>query len=348
MSLLHIDSFEGYDPNNVESTLGRTYSLSGTAVPIGDMINTTNPKTGSQCLKTTYQAYATKWFAEPLQNARLYMGFGFRWSGSTGTQSILNFSSLLGAQTQMFLDPAGTLSFKRYYNVLLATSSTVFLADTWYYIEIKMTISNSTSFGDVVLRVNGVTDIELGSGIDTSYNEVALQGLTFGSYVSQSIFWDDLYICDDQGTVNNTFLGECVVECLRPNGNGATSQWTGSDGNSVDNYLLVDDQPLDDVDYIESDDVGYIDLFEHQNLSIGALVVHGIRVVCAAGREAPGERFAKNMCRSSGVNYEGDEYSVPTDGWLYRDEIWETDPATGVLWSEGAIGTLQTGIKISS
>src|SRR5437764_673985 len=56
-------------------------------------------------------------------------------------------------------------------------------------------------------------------------------------------YLDDLYVCDATGTTNNTFLGDVRVHTLVPSGNGTDSGLTGSDGNQVNNYQLVNTVP---------------------------------------------------------------------------------------------------------
>lgn len=342
MSLLFCDSFESYDQSDKNNTLWRTWIPGGG----GANISSSEAKTGSQSLAVSYNNYASYVLPSPAQNARLYVGFAYK-PTSLQNSAIIQFGSTT-TEAHVSMHTSGLLGVYRHSSTLLGMGTHAIQPNVWNYIEVKMTITNSTSFGDVIVRINGITDIELGSGIDTCYQTAALQYIYLNAYINHTAYYDDLYICDDLGTVNNTFLGECVVEYLRPSGNGATSDWDGSDGNQVDNYLLVDDQYVDDSDYVEGQNLNEIDLYEVQNLSIGALTIRGIRVAGALGRSSIGQRYAKQICRSNGVNYEGAEQALPSGGFGIYSDIWETDPDTGVLWQEGAIGNLQVGAKISA
>lgn len=70
----------------------------------------------------------------------------------------------------------------------------------------------------------------------------------------------DMTVNDDQGSFFNTLPGNYKLAYLRPNGNGDNSAWAGSDGNSTDNYLLVDETtPNSATDYVQSNTSGQID-----------------------------------------------------------------------------------------
>ena len=73
--------------------------------------------------------------------------------------------------------------------------------------------------------------------------------------------YDDVYICDTTGSVNNNFLGELTVEHLRP-ASDDTAQFLGSDANSTDNWALVDEAgTYNGADYVASSTVGQRDLY---------------------------------------------------------------------------------------
>ena len=81
---------------------------------------------------------------------------------------------------------------------------------------------------------------------------------------------DDIYVC----TGDDPFLGDIIVETLYPNGNGTVNQWVGTDANSVDNYLLVDDQNTSDS--VRDSVPGHQDLYVLQNLSVADASVVGV------------------------------------------------------------------------
>lgn len=339
MTLLHCDSFESYSPTDLNKTIKRHYGFEG-------VIETSIVKTGSQCIRHWYSDYCAKYFP-PFTNNRVYVGFHFR-TTNTATHELLRFISPSGLECSLQL-LTGKFAFYRFNNNLLATGTQTIQNNTWYFVEVKATVANSTSFGDVIVRLNEVTDIEMGAGMDTAAYGDSLTTIQFYNNTTGAYnYIDNFYVCDDQGSFNNTFLGECVVECIRPNADGNSSQFDGSDGNQINNYLLVDDvYPEDTAEYVEGQNLNEKDLYGMSNLSIGAASIKGVRLVTAMYRATYGKRFMKHVVRTNGTDYEGNELIIGEGDFMYGEHIWQVNPDTGVLWTEGQIGSLECGFKIS-
>ena len=76
--------------------------------------------------------------------------------------------------------------------------------------------------------------------------------------------YDDWYVCDNSGPVNNNFLGDVQVGLLLPNAAGDAAGWTGSGGGA--HYGYVDENPLDsDASYVETDQSGAEELWNYQD-----------------------------------------------------------------------------------
>jgi len=118
-------------------------------------------------------------------------------------------------------------------NVLMTTK-------VWHYIECKVKFDTAAG-GSVVLHVDEEEVMNV-SSVVTSTSDIRPSMICVGGGTQNNNFRvDDIYICDDLGTVNNTFLGDVRIEKLTPTSNGTTSDFVGSDADSTDNYLLVDD-----------------------------------------------------------------------------------------------------------
>ena len=108
-----------------------------------------------------------------------------------------------------------------------------------------------------------------------------MNGIVLGTRVNfdntqTQMRFDDVYLVDTSAP-NGDFLGDVRVAYLAPNGNGASSQFVGSDLNSVDNYLLVDEVPAnDDTDYVQSDVLNNIDTYALADLPANAGVVKSV------------------------------------------------------------------------
>jgi len=231
----------------------------------------------------------------------------------------------------------------------LGVGSAVLSQNTYYYLELKTTISDTV--GVAHLKVNGVDDVNLTSqdtrnGASASANVIMLGQSAGGS----GMFWrgDDLYICDGTGSApTNNFLGDCRVESLLPNGNGNTSNFDGSDGNSTDNYLLVDEAtPDDDTTYVQSPDVGDKDTYAYGNLVTTAGTVYGVQILPHMRKTEAGFRTVVGVARLAGTEVDGSALSL-ADSYLYYRDIRETKPGGGG-WTVSDVNSAEFGIKVNS
>jgi hypothetical protein len=339
-----MDSFESYDPSDLPNTLHRVYF--GYVAPA---ISQTYYKTGTQSLTLGYDGrlYTP---VMSFSNNRVITGFHF-YRTVTSDVKFLGFSGPTLGQCYLAFTSQKVCLY-RWDNTLLATGTTTINIDTWYHLEAKITVSDSTSAGDCIVKINGNEDINLGAGNDTrNFSSEGLDVLVFiaSTTVYSSTFIDNLFILNDSGSINNDFIGECLVECKRPDGNGSSSQWDGSDGNQVDNYLLVDEQFVDESDYLEAQNSGELDLFDYGDISVGVSVdeIYGVGSKSFINKLNSGSRRIRQMCRSGGSNYNGDDLYLPT-GVHFNSQLWETDPDTAALWTKTNFNSAQFGIKVSA
>ncbi len=218
----------------------------------------------------------------------------------------------------------------------------------WGYVEIKWVLHDTT--GSVEIRVNGVTVLNL-TNIDTknggtvaSYDKV-----TFGptAAVAQCTFLtDDIYILTGAGTMNNDFLGDSRVRSLIPTGNGASSGMTGSDGNSTDNYLLVDDVPPNTADYVGSAVVDTQDTYAMTDLAETTGIVAGVSHRILATKTDSGARSIAQVTRSGGVDYVASDNVLTLGSYLSFENLRELDPATGVAWTRAGVNAVEQGARV--
>lgn len=232
-----------------------------------------------------------------------------------------------------------------------ATSASVFSVNVWYYVEVKITIADSPG-GSYEVRVNGATEMS-GSGVDTrnagnaSADRIRLRAGSSSNTSTARIF-DDFYICDGTGSApTNTFLGDCRVEALYPNGDGNSSVLVGSDGNSVSNYLLVDETaPNSDTDYVASATVGDKDTYTYTNPTPTAGTVYGVQINMHARKDDAGTRKIVSVARSGGTEVDGPAKTLTTS-YLYYCDPRETKPGGG-SWSLSDVSGAEFGVKVDT
>jgi hypothetical protein len=139
----------------------------------------------------------------------------------------------------------------------VGSDSSALSLNTWYRIELTY---DSTTLASTTCEAK----ID-GTAFASGTVDLAATPTSFGCYIDAAdatldYIVDDLAINDTSGTSSQTgYPGDEKVFAMRPNGNGDNSAWTGSDADSTDNYLLVDETPPDSADYVQSNTSGQID-----------------------------------------------------------------------------------------
>lgn len=129
----------------------------------------------------------------------------------------------------------------------LAVGSQVLNSSQWYLLEMRVKIDDAPN-GVFNLYIDAVEDIDFtGDTKTTAYTTVDTLYYRAGASLGGGHYMgvDDLALNDTTGGVDDSWCGDGVIIKVTPNGNGTTNDWHGSDGDSIDNYALVDDFPSD-------------------------------------------------------------------------------------------------------
>lgn len=348
MALRFIDGFDHYASAQLTGLRKYEFTLSGSASPAistgryGSGLQLTNSNTNAETVRKTFNSQGT-WI----------IGFDFFVTNVPNSTPQSFFVLLDGTSSQLSLEwtPAAKIQLTTAAGSF--TGATTIVLNTWYFFEVKVVISNTGSYE---FRIDGTTQLS-GGPVDTQatsnstangFQFVGPLGTGNGTYTYRI---DDIYALDgnDSGVVglpNNDFLGECKVECLFPSGNGNSSQFDGSDGNSTDNYLLVDETiPDDDTTYVESPDVGDEDTYAYGNLTTSAGTVIGVQPLACAEKTNAGARQIVTVARVSGTETNSLAQSLNTS-YLYKYDIRETKPGGGA-WTISDVNSAEFGVKVS-
>lgn len=342
MALRMIDSFDHYPT----AMLARKWTNDSCTISAG------NGRRGTASLRIASPNNTSIWKAFTA-HATWIVGFSMRvgsFSGS-GTQvaGLISLEDSNSIQTDVRILNTGALRVTRNGTTLATSSPGVIVAGTTYYIEFKATIANSGSYE---LRLNGATLLS-DTGVDTQNTANATANVVrIGSGMAaiglSNLDVDDLYICDGSGSTNNDFLGDCRVDCYFPNGNGNSSDFVGNDGNSVDNYALVDETSVNsDTDYVESSNVGDHDTYAFGDISHSPTDIFGVQINMFAKKTDAGYRSIQSVIRSGGSDTDGTARPLGTD---YTDELQmaETDPDTAAAWTESGFNSAEFGVKVAA
>lgn len=343
MTFLFADSFDHYDTNDVTTKWTNVETgISGQSIAVG------LGRHGSNAWNCTT---AGRGLVKAITNSSaIVAAVALNVTGAPSSANSL-FEFREGSTVHVALRVLTDLSLQvtRSTSTVLATSAAGVVPTSGYcFIEFKANIHDST--GTYEVRVNG-TPVITGTGADTRnggtgiISNVALLGVR----TSNNCYFEDVYILNTSGSAPwNDFLGDIRIDAGRPNGNGNSSQLTGSDGNSTDNYLLVDEtNPNGDTDYVQSSTSGQKDTYAFPNMAHTPANIYGVQVCVYAKKDDAGARSVCSVTRSGGADTDGATQALSTS-YRYYLEVLETDPATAAAWTQSGYNAAEFGLKVAA
>jgi hypothetical protein len=343
MALLWIEGFEGFGTSvgNTPSPtgiIGRKYTVddeSSWDIETGRL--------GGYCIQidsadTYMQSSALT------TNATLVIGFAIKFKALAGANEFLNLydGSTLGINLRM--QSSGEIAIYRGSSLLDTTSGLGMVANSWYYLELKVLCNDTT--GTYELRIGGVdvlsdTGVDTKAGTHTYHDRFRLNNSESSAY---SPSFDDLYCLDGSGSSNNDFLGNMRVIAIRPDGDN-TQAWTRSTG--AENYDLVNENICDDdTSYVESAVSATKDLYTYGAVASLADSIKGIQIntVC---RETDANSFSLvTVAKLSTTESNSAAAAIGTTDYVTKTRLMETDP-DGNAWTISNIDAAQFGIKVN-
>lgn len=226
----------------------------------------------------------------------------------------------------------------------------------FHYIEVDAQFSGTaTVTATGTLRVNTQT-VVVGSattGVLTpsiAGGNAAGNVHSFSPAVSGVI--DDIYICDGQGSVNNSFLGDVKIGVVRPNGD-VTIQWTATGSSTTTHYKDVNDvTPDGDVSYVYSTATGSLELFDWEDITSFVGTIKGVQYLLYARKDAEGARVINMVEGSSGTNTLTNAAGLSdvylNDNYDYHTLALDTSPTTGSGWTVAGFNADRFGFVVAS
>jgi hypothetical protein len=350
MALLWCDGYDHYGTTNAK-LLDGVYAEIGGSVSI----STINPRTGTYSLRISGGgSTAQSWVRRVLGGAKTTVGMGaaFYFTAlptGNNSQRIFGYSDTTNTyQIQIVIQSTGTIEVWRGSagsgTSLGVTSVPVIVASAYQHIEAVIFFSQTV--GTVEVRVNGATVLSV-SGVDTcataltECSQVYIGGAASGTgiQVDQTQYIDDVYCYDNTSSYNNTFIGDRRVLTLFPDANTATADWTAV--GAASGYLCINEaSPNDDTNYISAATVGLVSQFGLQNLPGGISVVNAVVMVERARKTEAGSANTQVSIVSGASTSNGADKPL-TEVYTYRQDVFQTDPATAAPFVPAAVDALQ-------
>ena len=335
MTLIHIEGFEGSGDDNTKlrSFIRKSYPSSGPDTSVGSLH--AGRILGNSAYFIRYGFIMSKF----TDRQTVTVGFGFKTNNWVDNNMVVVFRD--EATWQIVLETVtagGELRVLRNTTTLGTTSGLGCIANTWYYIELQVTIDNAA--GSFELRVNEVNELS-DTGIDTQESgNATLNNILFYSDIAADRYYDDIYILDDAGDINNDFLGEMQIIGLYVDGDGTVTDFTSTGG---DNYEDVDDgYILDTTTYVESSTPTDKDMYTFGALgSYGSIA--GVQLNVDALKTDAGDVTLNLIATFDAVDEE--IAKVMTSDWGAHQMLMETDPKSAV-WTLTNLNATQFGFEI--
>lgn len=363
MSLLYIDGFDDYSNttgvgHRLYERAANLWSLDGTAQDDqGD--TTTMPGISSgRGLRLNWKVSSNAGPHGLLlvlpedTSSGVTMGFGFHFRMDVlpvATRSMFGLSTTAGTpQLSLQCSNGGILTVS---NSIVgsaltgATSVDALAINTTYHIELKVLFHASA--GTVEVRVDGVPWITA-TGVNTfpaaSQRAHFLPSTTStAAQQDDHCYFDNFYIWNDSGSINNDCLGPRFVETLFPNADTADADWTLSTGS--DGFDLINDVLASDLVYIESSTPGDRSVFDLGALTATQIDCNGVQMVCRALKTEAGDgpiNFGIKHDSSESLN---EAVALTEDSSTKQWKLFETNPSTAAKFTANEVNSLQAIIE---
>lgn len=329
MTMLFLDGFDHYDDAQI---LSKWTGGGGSGFAYREILSPGRYGGNYLRLRTT----SSVWLYKTVGSSTV-LTIGFAWRCSALSQPA-NFIYTYSNTTEAGLRMDATGAIKAYVGGgLVATGTKLLNTGDWNHVEFQH-YSHGAS-GTIKVKINGALDIDYTG--DTLVNANPSTVYLYAPNNSQNDY-DDFFILDDNGAVNNDFIGDHKIEAVLPGGAGNYSQWTPSAGS---NYQNVDDNPPDeDSTYNSAPSSGLKDSYAMGDLTTLTGSISAVQVISRTRKDDAGPVELRNFVRQGGSDYaqtnvaQGDSYSVLSD-------ILETDPDTGIAWTIAGVNSAEAGIE---
>lgn len=338
MALLAIEGFEGGGATQakMEEYITRRYSYLSTST----YTSRSSGRFGGNSLRLSNNCY----FGIPIDNKQtIIVGFAVKTVNLLDGEAILRLEDGGTAHIELQMMAAGELRLTRGAATVLGTTSGLgFLTDTWYYIELKVTIDDAA--GAYELRVDGSNELSA-TGVDTNNggNDYVTHVVPFGDPATTNYtYYDDMYVIDTSGSYNNDFLGNMKVVMLVPDGDTGDADFTPLVGPS--NYEDVDEGAVvdDDTTYVASTTDGDKDIYDYED--IGDVTIKGIQLHTEFRIDDADSFDLKTIIKSNGTEYpDSGEAAAATYAASMR--LAETNPDDGNLWTSTTLNAAKFGFE---
>jgi len=236
------------------------------------------------------------------------------------------------------VQPDGTIDVYKL-NTLVGSTVLAMSQNTWYYLELKVLVAASAT-GTIDLVMNEATWFQVSSMVTQVTPNAWHSGFRLGD-VDAVAHYDDIYVLDGTGSINNDILGPRKVVAIHPDAAGDDTDWTPDAG---DNYDRVNEVELDeDTTYVETDTPGDQDLYNY-GPTVNLSEITGIQIVVDA-KVTTGSMELQTVTKSGTTEDTDSHGTIVSTSYGSHSTIEELNPDTSLPWTPGEIDAAQFGVK---
>lgn len=269
----------------------------------------------------------------------------------TGVINLIEFGDPgSSVQVRIRINTNGTVEALRSGTATLGTSVATVITDAYTYLECKLFVHQT--LGTVEVRLDNVTVLNI-TGADTQGSGISnlIQSVDFGGNTGAGVRVDDIYIADDQGSLNNDFLGDCRVDTLVPVSDDIAEFDTATP--SANHFENVDEIPVDEnTSYNETPTNGDRDVYGMSSLPVHPVpsVVLGVQPwAYVINDNDSGDTQIRTLARPISTIFNGGILGASPEDWMILMEqlnILENNPETAAPWLEAEVNAANFGMEV--
>lgn len=240
---------------------------------------------------------------------------------------------------------------------IVAPAGSMILNGEWHYYEFKIdrdSLANNNA--TITVRRDG-QQLQAPTAVTllaiTDWGQFVLFPNGSVINVAGANHFQDLYLCDATGAVNNDFLGDVRIECLIPSADAVNNGWTtGGTGSGVSGR--INEIPADDDNgYVWADDTGDNFVTAHADMATLNGTVLAVVSNIIANKQTSGARSLKARHRDGDTTIETNSsgtlaYDADTPGaWMHKQVVMPATPA-GDPWTISKVNSSDYGVAISA
>jgi hypothetical protein len=313
MALVFCDSFDPY------TTFLQKWS-SGSAA-----LSTAQARTGTQSLNPSIPGFANQPRINFAVRQTLIVGVAYlpQGYGVGGGNQILGFFNTQygGENLEVDVLDNGAIEFLNPNGTIATSEPGAIQLNVWNYVEVKAQMFPG---GTYECRVNGQVVLSVNANVP-AFN--GADGCFLFAAPSSNQYFDDFYLLDDTGGVNDDYLGAVQIYAILPDADETPLDWTPLSG---ENFANVDTAPPPgDSSYVASNTAGDIDQYHYTitgpsgSYSIKAMQHSLCCRLDSAGSHTISSQI--NAATNAGPQVGSDS---PTGDYVYAIFPWDENPNT--------------------